>query len=346
MSYLSDENPLLLTDTAVEDLFICQYMTGLTMAAICIYLLLKMDGTGKYTEKEILERSVFEDQATKEAVAELIAAGLITKNRNNKFVFVDIKKVEVESYCASVIAKGGAELADLELSPLKKQRDNLCSSINKTIYAGKIGWNFYGVVDKCLYTYKFESIVIYRLFEEAKERKIQYNIHAVEKLAKEWDQKGIRTADKLDEVLNASKMTKELTDLVGKLTRKRANALDLERIEKWASLGVTPELAEFAFRSNEYRGVNTMNVDETLSNWIYAGVTTVEEATKYENERHKENSRKYKNSKKNGGFVGTSGGAAGIEYVGTEKKTEKPEKAESTHTNFFDMFEGEADEDN
>ena len=339
----TDLNELLLSDTSIEDLFICQYMAGLSKEAICIYLLLKMDGKGKYSKKDIDERSFFQKQETEEAMAELIAAGLLAKNRSDSFVFVDIKKEEIDSYCAGVIARGGADISELELSPLKKQRDDLCSSISKTVYAGKMGYVFYRLVDRCLFRYEFESIVIYKLFLEAKERKFQYDYRAVEKTAEDWNKKGIKTAEDVDRILKNKQEIDKVVKLVGKLSRSKVNEFDIERIERWVDLGLSTDLIEFAYRSNEYRGITTKNVDETLNNWVIAGVNTVEEASKYESELHKENAKKYKGRKTREISGGRTGSEAGITYVGNSE-TEDKASSKKGNTDIFDMFGGEEDE--
>lgn len=339
-----DVNQLLLSDTPIEDLFICQYMAGLSKEAICIYLLLKMDNSGKFSMKDIEDRSLFPKQDTDEALAELVAAGLMHKNRSDKFLFTDIKKEEVDSYCATVIAKGGADLSELELSPLKKERDDLCSGINKSVYAGKMGFVFYRIVDRCLFEYKFETIVIYRLFEEAKERKFQYNYKAVENLAREWDRKGIRSADKLEAIINAEKNFEEIKNLVGRITRQRLNEYDLERISKWAELQFTPDLIEYAYRANEYRGIKSKNIDETLNNWMLAGIKTVDEANKYETELHKENQKKYSGKKAGRNYGGKAGADAGITYEGNKEEPSKKEEVKET-TDIFDMFGGDDEDD-
>ena len=341
-----DVNKLLLSDTAIEDLFICQYMAGLSKEAICLYLLLKMDGSGKYSIRDIEDKSLFSKQETNEALAELVASGLICKNRTDKYQFVDIKKEEVNSYCATVIAKGGAELSDLELSPLKKERDDLCSGINKSVYAGKMGYVFYRIVDRCLFEYKFETIVIYRLFEEAKQQKFQYNYKAVENLAREWDKKGIRSADKLEEVLKAEKDFEIVKDMVGRITRKRLNEYDLERISKWVELSFSPDLIEYAYRANEYRGITSKNVDETLTNWMLAGIKTVDEANKYENEIHKENQKKYSGRKNSRSHGSKAGAEAGITYEGKKAQAETSEKKQSGESaDIFDIFGGDDEDD-
>lgn len=288
---------LLLSDTAVPDLFIYYHLRNLSKEAIALYLCILSTGDKARSEADLNEISFFDSSVTKEAIAELIAAGLLARNSKGKFSLVDIKKQEVDSYCASVIAKGGANLSDLELSPMQKERDNLCDSISKTVYAGKMGYVFYRIVDKCLFDYGFETIVIYTLFDVAKDRMIQYNYREVEKLAEQWQKKGIRTADMLNSYLEAESKRKDLIAFVGKVTRKHLDGYDIDRIDKWISLGFSADLIAFAFECNNYRELKTMYIDETLAKWMAAGISDLEAAKVYEKEQHKENKRKYSKRK-------------------------------------------------
>lgn len=349
MASIDKDKSLLLSDTLVPDLFIYHYMTNLTKEAICVFLYFVSNGSSKMTEDEINEISLFDKQTTEIAIAELIASGLMSKLPTGEFILVDIKKNEVDSYCASIIARGGAELSDLELSPLKKERDDLCDSISKSIYAGKMGYIFYRIVDKCLFDYEFETIVIYSLFDTAKERKMQYNYKQVEKLAEEWHKNGIKDANSLSSVLEKENRSKELIQIVGRITRKRVDAFDIERINKWVDLGFSTELIEFAFRSNSYRStLRTKDVDDTLTKWVEAGINTLEAATKFESEQHKENKRKYNRNKANGTSNYRTGAEAGLVVqsdVAESVKVDSDSQEDSGVNDILNMFGG-LDEDN
>lgn len=294
MAVSDKSNSLLLSDTLVPDLFIYQHMINLTKEAIVIYMIMISGGKSSYSEKSIVEASLMDKNTTTAAISELISSGILSKDSKGDFVLVDLKKIEVDSYCSALIARGGADLNDLELSPLHAERESLCDSISKSIYGGKMGYIFYRIVDKCLFEYGFETFVIYSLFDIAKERKIQYNYKDVEKLAAEWHKKGIKDSESLNVVFENESKTKEIVKLVGRLTRTRVDGLDMEKIEKWVSLGLSVELIELAFRSNKYRdSLRTKDVDDTLSNWLANGITTTDAAVLYEEEQHKENKRKY-----------------------------------------------------
>ena len=335
---------LLLSDTLIEDLFIWQYMNGLSKEAICLYLMLRSADIRAFDEKKAADVSALGTDLTSSALAELISSGILTRDSKNHFVFTDLKKLEVDAYCKQMINMGGADLSELELSPLKKERDSLCDSISKSFYAGLMPYVFYKIIDKCLFDYGFETLVIYNLFDAAKEKRKQYDGKVVAKMAEEWHKKGYKDPQKLNEYLERSKKVKEIIEIVGRITRSRVNEYDIERIEKWVSMGIDTAMIEFAFRSCEYKGTNSKNADEVLSRWITAGVTTLKEAEKYESELTQENKSKYKSRKS--GNARRTGKAAGIEVVDAPKE-EKEEKEESGEgfMDILDMFGGDDDED-
>lgn len=335
---------LLLTDTPVEDVFIRQYMSRLSKDAICLYLMLKSFAVSSFSDKKAEDLSPLYSKETKEALAELVAAGLLTRNKDNEFVFIDLKKVEVDAYCSAKIAAGGADLSELEMSPLKKECDMMCDSISKNMYGGKMGYLFYRLVDRCLYEYGFETLVIYKLFEVARDNKKQYDYKTVEKMAEEWNRKGYKTADKLDAFLEEDRRVNALISMVGRLTRKRVNEFDIERIRQWVMSGFSDELVEYAMRRSEFKGVGTKNADEILKNWMLAGVSTVDAAVEYETELHNENARKYNSNKRKKTGSRRSGNEAGIKVTEEQAET-APAAAEDDFIDILDIFGGNDDED-
>ena len=132
----------------------------------------------------------------------------------------------------------------------------------------------------------------------------------------------------------------------------------MERIEKWVLvLHCSQDLVEYAYRCNEYRGdIQMRHVENTLVKWTSAGITTVAEAQKYEDENHKENKRKsVKHKARYSGAV--TGGEAGIvfgEEDDAAPKTTTPEEdrpafakedkeSDSVIDDLLDIFGGEDD---
>ena len=342
MSESVGKKDLLLSDTAVEDLFIRQYMIDLSKNAICLYLLLKSFSLDSFEAGFVQEFSMTGREETELALAELVSAGLLTRDRKNRFVFVDLKQIEIDAYCARRIAAGGADLSELEMSPLKEERDKLCDAISKNIYAGKMGYVFYRIVDKCLNQYGFDSLVVYKLFETAKENKKQYLYGEVDKLAEEWNRKGYKTEEGLSGYLALNEKVKRITAVVGRITRKRVNEFDIERITRWVETGINEDMIEYAFSRTENIGVNTANADKILTTWITAGVNDLAEAQRYEKELYAENKKKYESRKRRGKMSRRSGVEAGITVV--DEKPAVDDKDDEGVVDILGIF-GEEDED-
>ena len=99
-------------------------------------------------------------------MGELIFREIVNKKGRDTYFLNDLKKKEVDSYCASVIARGMSADDEFRLKESDELSQKLAESISKTFYAGKMNHQNYLLVDKCLYEYKFDSIVVYKLFEK------------------------------------------------------------------------------------------------------------------------------------------------------------------------------------
>ena len=181
------------------------------------------------------------------------------------------------------------------------------------------------LIDKCLYEYKFDSIVCYKLFEEGYDQSIHRSNIQMENRAREWYEKGYTDIKSLEKHLEVSARYKKLVKLTGSLMRKRLNGLDLDRVKSWAEdLDATEELVTLAFKENEFRSNLTLkNVGDTLAKWYDQGIKTAEEAAKFSEEEHKENKRKATRRKANAGSSWRTGEEAGIgagRTDGSEKK--------------------------
>ena len=323
-----ENSGLIIGDSILPDIFTVRYCQDLGRDAIVLYLWLNMSDSGKgYTEEEIKALRIVPDADAEKATAELVAHGLLNR-RDNKFFLEDLKAVEVEEYVRATRAKGsGTE--GLELSSDEEQRNTLATSISKTFYSGKMNYTFYRLIDKCLYEYKFDSRVCYRLFEEGYKKRIQLSFFQMEKLASEWYSKGYVTIDKLDEYIGMNEQIDKIIKLTGKLMRKRLNGMDLERVEKWVrDYKVSEDLVNYAFRVNEYRDKITLKVvEDTIKKWFDAGADTLEKAEKLEEEEHKENKRSSARKKNRGKSSWKTGAEAGID-AGQEEGKEQEENME------------------
>ena len=316
---------LLINDSLLPDIFLVRYAQELSKNALLVYLWLNMTGDKNSFNEETVKRfKIIPDDEISKTLAELMASGLI--NRKDKtYSFDDIKAREVEEYVQAQKAKGG----DPDLTGLKsdeQERKTLADSISKTFYQGELPYIFYRLIDKCLYEYKFDSIVCYKLFEEGYDQSIHRSNIQMENRAREWFEKGYTDIKSLEKQLEISKRTNKLIKLTGSLMRKRLNGLDLDRVKSWAEdLGATEELVTLAFKENEFRSNLTLkNVGDTLTKWHDQGIKTAEDAARFSEEEHKENKRKATRRKANTGSVWATGEEAGIVNKSEQPKAEEP----------------------
>ena len=294
MKQSESSHELLLSDTLVPDIFVTQYAQELSKEAICVYLWLLMNcGYNELSKEEVYSYGVLSKADADKAVADLIENGLLLTSKEEKLVLADIKRAEVDSYIKTMVSKEG-EMSDPVLSADEESRNILAGSINKTFYMGNMSYLFYRLVDKCLYEYKFHSSVVYSLFEEGRDLKIHFKVNSMYDLAESWRKNGYTTPDKLKAYYDKKGRREQLVSLMGRLTRRRLNGMDIERIDRWINeFDASPRLVEYAFRVNDFRGnITSKHVDDKLREWYAAGIADIDAAAVYENLKKQENKSK------------------------------------------------------
>lgn len=342
----------MINDSLVPDIFLVRYAQELSKNALLVYLWLNMTGKkDNFEDEDVKKLKIIPEEEINTTLAELMASGLINR-KGETYSFDDIKGREVGEYIQAVNARGD-ETADMGLTGDEKERQLLADSISSTFYQGELPYIFYRLIDKCLYEYKFDGRVCYKLFEEGYDQSIHRSLQQMEKMARSWYEKGYTDIKSLEKQLEINKRIKKIIKLCGKLMRKRLNALDIERVTSWVEdLDSTEELVNLAFRQNEFRSTITLkNVGDTLTKWHDNGIRTADEAVKFSEEEHKENKRKATRRKANVGSSWRTGAEAGIgdsESKGSkEEKKPEPNKADddsSIPDDILDMF-GDSDED-
>ena len=316
-----DYSRLKINDSLLPDIFLLKYAQDLSRNALLLYLWINMAGMKDNFDEDIVKKfKIIPDGEIDKTLAELMAAGLITR-KDKTYSFDDIKAREVEEYVQAVKARGTEPESGLNSD--EKDRQVLADSISSTFYQGELPYIFYRLIDKCLYEYKFDGIVCYKLFEEGYEQSIHRSNILMENMARSWFEKGYTDIKSLEKQLELNKRTGKLIKLCGSLLRKRLNALDIERVTGWAeNLDATEELVTLAFKENEFRSNLTLkNVGDTLAKWHDNGIKTAEDAARFSEEEHKENKRKATRRKTTAGSSWRTGAEAGI----SEKKKEEPE---------------------
>lgn len=346
-----DYSRLLISDSLLPDIFLVRYARELSKNALLVYMWLNMTGDkNSFNEADVRKYKIIPEEEIKDVLAELMAASLLTR-KDDVYSFDDIKAREVGEYIESVKARGD----DPELTTVmsdEKERKILADSISSTFYQGKLPYIFYRLIDKCLYEYQFDGRVCYKLFEEGYEQSVHLSLQQMEKMARDWYDRGYTDIRSLEKQLEINKRTKKLIQLTGKLMRKRLNGLDIERVTGWAQdLDATEELVNLAFKANEFRSNLTLkNVGDTLTKWHDLGIKTAEDAGRFLEEEHQENKRKAVRKKANSGSVWRTGEEAGIGNTGTgdnvtpETPADNKTEEASIPDDILDMF-GDSDED-
>lgn len=303
---------LVISQSLLDDIFVVRYLQDLSKEAVVVYLWLNMTaGNSEFDEDYVKTYRVIPESKVRETIAELMGAKLI-KAVKDKFVLEDLKRREVEEYVKICKAKGDA--GDIPGMSDSDEHKMLSASISKTFFCGVMDYNYYRLIDKCLYEYRFEGTVCYKLFEEGYQKGILRKYNAMAGIASHWYEKGYTTAEKLEKYLEKNSLKDRLVKLCSKTMRKHMTDLDISRIHGWVDdLNATEELVDYAFRVNEFRNnLNLMHIDTTLKKWFDLGIDTAEKAAKLNAEEHKENARKSAHRKSRSSSAWKTGAEAGL----------------------------------
>ena len=124
--HLEEKKNLLLSDTTIPDLFISEYMTGLSSCAISsyLYLLMAFKNQKTVTEKDLAARFSVPVDEVKGALAELALSGVIEWSDKGNLLLVDLKGIEIDGYIRLHTDKNLLPEA-AAISPEDERRDNL-----------------------------------------------------------------------------------------------------------------------------------------------------------------------------------------------------------------------------
>lgn len=330
-----DYSELVISQSLLDDIFVVRYLQDLSREAVVVYLWLNMTAKdGEFDEDSVKTYRVIPEAKVKEALTELLGAKLIRASKD-KFVMEDLKRREVEEYVNICKAKGDSD--DIPGMQDTEEHKMLATSISKTFFGGVIDYNYYRLIDKCLYEYRFEGTVCYKLFEEGYQKGILRKYNAMAGMASHWYEKGYTTAESLEKYLEKNSLKERLVKLCSKTLRKHLTELDINRIYGWVdNLNTNEELVAYAFRVNEFRSnPNLKHIEDTLKKWFDLGIDTADKAAKLDEEEHKENARRSAHRKSRSGSKWRTGAEAGIDtYDSAPEKTEesKEEKSDNKET--------------
>ena len=296
-----DNKRLLLTDTMIPDLFISEYMAGLSDVALKCYLYLSFGAKSlrcSLTEKDLAARLSLSSDDVKGSLLELTYSGLIEKGDRSVIFLKDLKQVEIDGY----IRAQRDQTLPPDASPIRaedEKRDSLCRSIEKTFFTGSMGYQWYREIDVLLDDFHFEPEVVYRLFQDCYEKKLLRSLTQIRSRAIVWQSKGIARLDQLSEYLAHEEEISQTLQKVGKILRRKTVSYDEDCVRVWIErLGYSFNIIDYAIKKVwEYQEPSLNKADSYLKSWFASGVRTLADAYAYEEERAKKNKQAYQKDK-------------------------------------------------
>lgn len=297
---MEEKKNLLLSDTAIPDLFISEYMAGLSSCAIScyLYLLMAFKNQKPVTEKDLSARFSVPVDDVKGALAELALSGVIEWSDKGSLLLVDLKEIEIEGFIRRRLESNQLPEACV-ISPENESRDNLAKSIEKTFFHGSMAYKWYREMDILLDDFKFEPQVVYKLFQVCSDRRQLGTVTQMKELALVWQSKGIGTLDQLSAYMAHEEEVAQTMRKLGRRLHRKMVQYDEELVRIWIERLCYPfEMIDFAIRKVwEYQEPSITKADSYLKAWYAAGIKNLAEAQAYEQDQAKKNKLAYQRDK-------------------------------------------------
>lgn len=298
---IHSKQALLLSDTLIPDIFISDYMAGLSGSALkCyLYLLLSMKNGKAASEKDLAGRLGFPVDETKGALTELTMSGVIEWNDKGKILISDIKKMEIDGYIRLLQKAGSPEPKGIR--PEDEKRDNLARSVEKTFFHGAMAYKWYREMDVLWEEFSFAPEVIYNLFHYCGEKKKLVSVKLFHETALIWYGKNIRTIEDVNAYLEKETEIEKILKKVGKKLRRRMTEFDEEYIRYWVEeLPYGYDIMEYAIRKmSEFQSTASLkSADSLLKEWSIKKLKDLGEIKTYEAEQAQKNKQRYAREKK------------------------------------------------
>ncbi len=289
---IEDARKMLFSDTLVPDVFISEYMASLSGAAVKVYVyaLHVSRHHESVTASELARRLDTDLDAIKAAIFELTQKGLIEHNdKKNSIVIVDVKEKEVDKYYRPRTSAPPDEV--IERTSRQPARDKLIRDVNKSFFHGMMGYSWYQAIDEWFEVYRFEPEVVYALFNECASRNKLSNKNYISVVAKDWSSKGVASYQDLNKYYATREKCEQVRNEVGKKLRKNMTEFDDRIVEKWVrEFGYDMTIIDLALRNAVRIGQPNMNYfDAILSSWYEAGVKTLADVERFEEEKKAKN---------------------------------------------------------
>lgn len=274
---ISQKSKLELSDVAVPDLFILNYMGAMEGVDVKLYLyLLLMSKRGLEIENSALAKKLnISEQELAFSLDRLQMEGVIIKNTHGYSV-ADLKELEINKYYIPKMENK----KNKEETEQEKKRIAATYAINESFFQGIMSIGWYSDIGAMFENYMFSEEVMIALFHYCQEKKAlsKKYVHAV---AESWYKAGVRTFEQLEEYFeNYDKVQKIKQKIVKNLKLSRnLTTYEEQYVDKWIKdYGYGIDIIEEALK----RTINSYNpsinyVNGILTNWYKKGFKTAED---------------------------------------------------------------------
>ena len=299
---VEDRKNVLLDDTALPDVFICRYMMLLSETALKCYLYARLALKKGIIlgEGELSSRLGVSTEVIQETLIELSRFELIKPwKKGEKLQFIDLKQRETDEY---IYARRKSALANPQ-EPLAEDpvRIQLERSVEKTFFHGSMNTRWCICIGKYLDEYKFDSTVVYMLFQYCSNKKLLKWEKSVEEVAKRWAVQGVRTSEDLGILLAKDEQVDKIMKRLAKTLRRLMNQFDEEIISGWVNdLPYPYEIIELAVKKMcQYKSGHSLEeADNIIRLWFGMKLMDLPAILEFEKAQAKRNKIRYQENQR------------------------------------------------
>lgn len=285
MQVIKDDNRF--GSFTVNNLFVSDYMAGLSGEAVKLYLYLCFlcENRLEAEQSAILTALHFTAPRLRNAAAELRSRGLIGAEEPNRKIFLtDLTALKIsEKYGPAPLAAKSAPAAP------NAALAEAIRAINITYFSGKMSIPWYNLIQR--WQEDFDPAVFLLLFAHCEKYSDgRLNTRYVEKVAESWHAEGIRTEKDVAEKLERRERLNRFCEFMRRKTNRSAPYMDsdIEVMRKWLftyQYG-EEELSVLLERANISRPTIGF-FDACVTEWHEKGLKNAGEIRAYEKERKK-----------------------------------------------------------
>lgn len=193
-----ENTQLWMTDVAVADVFITNYLPLLSSDAVKVYLFAKHIATRKehISQEELLGHLNMTKEQVRDALCHLAQHSVIDLFKDNsEFTLRDLKQEELLRNYRPILNE--VETARVTDIIGKNAKEELWRSISDSFYHGLMNIRQQNLLSECITEYGFSAEVVYSLFAEVSDRGKLSHTPYIQAIAKSWSEAGVSDYESL-----------------------------------------------------------------------------------------------------------------------------------------------------